>query len=242
MTILVLGATGATGTHLTRYLLGRGHHVRTIVRSAGKLASDFKNHTNLSVIEASVLELSDSELAKTVSDCSAIASCLGHNMSFRGVYGHPRRLVTDVVKRMSAAVKSVGPSAPVKYVLMNTAGNSNRDLNEPISFAQKCVIGALRTLLPPHVDNEEAADFLRTDIGPANHEIEWAVVRPDTLIDLDETSAYELHPSPTRSAIFNAGQTSRINVGHFMGQLIEDEVLWSQWKGKMPVIYNSPAT
>ena len=48
---------------------------------------------------------------------------------------------------------------------MNTTGNRNRDLPEPISFAQKCVIGLLRLLLPPHVDNEKAADFLRTEIA-----------------------------------------------------------------------------
>jgi hypothetical protein len=68
--------------------------------------------------------------------------------------------------------------------------------------------------------------------------IEWAVVRPDTLIDEDEVTEYELHPSPTRSAIFNPGKTSRINVGHFMADLIADSDIWTQWKGKMPVIYN----
>ena len=239
MTILVLGATGATGTHLTRYLLDRGHVVKTVARSAKKISSDLADHPNLNVIEASVLDLSDSELEVIVADCTAVASCLGHTMSFSGVYGHPRRLVTDAAKRICAAVSSNRPSVPIKYVLMNTTGNSNRDVDEPISFAQRCVIGALRLMLPPHVDNEKAADFFRTEIGPESRDIAWTVVRPDTLVDHDETSAYELHPSPTRSAIFDAGKTSRINVGHFMGQLIEGEELWFKWKGKMPVIYNS---
>ena len=52
---------------------------------------------------------------------------------------------------------------------MNTTGNRNRDLNEPISLAQKCVIGLLRLLLPPHADNEDAADYLRTKIGQNDH-------------------------------------------------------------------------
>jgi hypothetical protein len=43
---------------------------------------------------------------------------------------------------------------------MNTTGNRNRDLNEPISLRQKCVIVVLRLLLPSHVDNEKAADYL----------------------------------------------------------------------------------
>jgi len=66
-----------------------------------------------------------------------------------------------------------------KFVLMNTTGNRNRDLDERISFAQKCVIGLLRILLPPHVDNEKAADYLRTQIGQNNTAVEWVAVRPD---------------------------------------------------------------
>ena len=120
---------------------------------------------------------------------------------------------------------------------MNTTGNRNRDVNEPISFAQKCVIVLLRLLLPPHVDNEKAADFLRTKIVK-NESIEWVAVRPDNLINEDAVSDYEIHPSPIRSAIFDAGKTSRINVGHFMATLISDTELWNKWKGQMPVMYN----
>jgi hypothetical protein len=121
---------------------------------------------------------------------------------------------------------------------MNTAGNSNRDLHEPISFGQRCVIGLLRMLLPPHVDNEKAADYLRTHVVQNNGGIEWAAVRPDNLINEDGVTAYAVHPSPTRSAIFDAGITSRINVGHFMADLITDDDTWNRWKGQMPVIYN----
>jgi hypothetical protein len=49
---------------------------------------------------------------------------------------------------------------------------------------------------------------------------------------------YSLHKSPIRSAIFNPGETSRINVGDFMARLILDPYLWSNWQGQMPVIYN----
>jgi hypothetical protein len=121
---------------------------------------------------------------------------------------------------------------------MNTTGNRNRDVNEPISFAQKLVIGLLRLLLPPHVDNEKAADYLRTQIGQNNKLIDWVAVRPDGLINDDKVSDYEIYPSPIRSAIFNSGKTSRINVGHFMTDLLSNNNLWNTWKGQMPVIYN----
>ena len=168
--------------------------------------------------------------------------CLGHNMSFKGMYGHPRRLVTDATRRLCGAIKANKPKEPVKFVLMNTAGNSNRDLHEEISVAQKCVVGLLRLLLPPHADNEKAADYLRTQVGQDDGAIEWAVVRPDNLIDESEITEYEVHPSPTRSAIFGAGLTSRINVGTFMADLITVDDTWNKWKGKMPVIYNKASS
>jgi hypothetical protein len=88
------------------------------------------------------------------------------------------------------------------------------------------------------VDNERAADYLRTSIGQNDGAIEWVAVRPDTLINEAEVTAYEMHPSPTRSAVFDAGSISRINVADFMARLITEDDLWNRWKGQMPVIYN----
>ncbi len=86
---------------------------------------------------------------------------------------------------------------------------------------------------------KKAADYLRLFNGYTNPNIEWVVVRPDTLINEEFTSKYSLHASPIRSAIFNPGKTSRINVGHFMARLIVNDELWNKWKGQMPVIYNN---
>ena len=138
----------------------------------------------------------------------SVVSCLGHNLSFKGLFGPPRRLVTDVTRRLCRAVNANKPTGKVKFILMNTTGNRNRDLDEKISFGQKRVIGLLRLLLPPHADNENAADYLRARIGQNDESIEWAVVRPDTLTDEDAISAFEVHASPIRSAIFDAGTTS----------------------------------
>ncbi|MFT4579495.1 MAG: hypothetical protein ACI9UO_002337 [Nitrospinales bacterium] len=238
MTTLVVGASGATGRLLVEQLLERGQEVRIIVRSAESLPDAIKNHAKLSVVQASILNLSDAELAQHVSGCNALASCLGHNLSFKGIFGSPRRLVTDATRRLCDIVKVNKSKIPVKFVLMNTTGNSNRDLNEHISFKQKCVIGLLRLILPPHLDNENAADYLRTQFDQNDGTIEWAVVRPDGLIDETEVTEFTVHPSPTRSAIFDAGKTSRINVGCFMADLICNDDTWSEWKSKMPVIYN----
>jgi len=238
MKILVVGATGATGHLLVEQLLNRGHHVRAVVRDSAKLPDELRCNEQLSIVEASLLDLSDAELARTVEGCRAVASCLGHNMSWKGIYGQPRRLVTDAIRRLCKAVKANQRATLTRFVLMNTAGNSNRDVWEPTSFGQQLVIGLLRLLLPPHVDNEQAADYLRTEIGQTDETIEWTVVRPDNLTDEDSVTEYSIYPSPIRSAIFDPGTTSRINVAHFMADLVTDDDIWRMWKGKMPVIYN----
>ncbi len=241
MKTLVLGASGATGKHLVEQLLEAGHEVKIVVRSPEKLPKHWKDNTNLEIVSASILDLSDEQMKKLVAGCQAVGSCLGHNLSFKGVYGQPRKLVTDAARRVCEAIKATNPEGSVRFVLMNTTGNRNRDIKEPISFAQRCVVGILRVLLPPHVDNEKAADYLRTKIGQNDDKIEWVAVRPDGLINEDKVTDYTTHPSPTRNPIFNAGKTSRINVGHFMAQLMTTNDLWKTWKGQMPVIYNKTA-
>ena len=239
MTTLIVGASGATGRLVVKELLDCGESVRIIIRANSNLSEPvIKNHKNLSIIQASILELTDTEIAQLVKECSAVASCLGHNMSLKGIYGHPRRLVLDATRRLCKAIRANHPEKIVKYVLMNTTGNSNRDIPEITSLRHKCVIWLLRLVLPPHVDNENAADFLRTEIGQDDSEIEWAAVRPDSLIDEREMTDYEEHASPIRDAIFDAGSTSRINVAHFMAKLITDHGKWNTWRGQMPVIYN----
>jgi nucleoside-diphosphate-sugar epimerase len=239
MNILVVGASGATGKLLVNHLLASGQKVKIIVRSTLNLPASWKNNSQLTVINTNITELSVEKMSEIIADCQSVASCLGHNLTWKGVFGKPRRLVAETVELLCEAIIKNTSLRPIKFVLMNTAGNSNRDLDEPVSVGQKIVIGLLRLLLPPHPDNENAADYLRKQIGKCNEHIEWVVVRPDNLINEENVSDYSLHKSPTRSAIFNPGKTSRINVGDFMARLLTNDNLWSEWKGQMPVIYNA---
>jgi nucleoside-diphosphate-sugar epimerase len=238
MTVLVVGASGATGRHVVSHLAGRGNSIRVIVRNPETFREQCRNNPLVSIIHAGILDMSAQELAECTKNIDAVVSCLGHTISLKGLFGKPHLLVTDAVKRLCAAVEGHKPQKPVRFVLMSTTANRNNDLQEKRSFAEKCVFFLLRALLPPQRDNENAAEYLRSDIGKENPFIEWAAVRPDTLINETEVSDYEIHNSPVRSPVFNAGQTSRINTGHFIAALMTDEALWNAWKGKMPVIYN----
>lgn len=237
MNILVVGASGATGRLLVEQLLDRGHNAKAIVRSSASLPEPLRNHDRMTVIQASLLNLDDTALAEHVQGCDAIASCLGHNINFKGIWGEPRRLVTDATRRLCEAIRANQAQKQIKFVLMNTVGNRNRDRNEAISLAQRSAIGLMRLLLPPVSDNEQAAEYLRTQVGQHDPLIEWAAVRPDSLFDAAAVSEYEIHPSPIHS-LFKPGKTSRINVGHFMAELITNDACWQRWQGQMPVIYN----
>jgi len=238
MKTLVVGASGATGKHLVQQLLNMGQKVKVLVRSPENAPEFFKSNKDITIIKASISDMTEEEMAEHIKDCSAVASCLGHNLTFKGIFGKPRKLVRDAVRLMCRAIKINHPKDPVRVVLMNTTGNRNRDLNENVSFGEKLVFGLISLLLPPQSDNEAAADFLRVDVGQQGSEIEWVVVRPDSLIDEDEISNYNAYASPIRSAIFDPGKTSRINVGNFMARLMVENDLWQKWKGQMPVVYN----
>ncbi len=239
MTTLVVGASGATGKLLVEQLLLAGQKVKVIVRLTSNIPDSWSHDDKVTIIRKDISQISVQEMANYISDCKAVASCLGHNLTWKGIYRKPQKLVTGTVRLLCEAILKNRPEKRVKFVLMNTAGNRNRDLNEPISFGQKMVIGLLRLILPPHPDNEKAADYLRVNIGQKNPYIEWVAVRPDSLINEEKITEYSLHRSPTRSALFNPGKTSRINVGYFMARLITDDEIWNTWKGQMPVIYNN---
>ena len=235
---LVVGASGATGQLLVAELLNRGVDVIAIVRSSSSQKHKFGLYSNYHEVSGSISEMTEAELIPLVDQCDFVFSCLGHNLTWKGVFGQPRRLVTDSIRKLSRIIESLQFNKKVKIVLMNTTGNSNRDYPEIPPLSQRIVVLILRVLLPPHADNEQAADFLRTQIGQNHPSIKWVAVRPDGLTNHTNVTDYSIHPSPTRNAIFDAGSTSRINVANFMVNLATDLDLWGEWKGKMPVIYN----
>lgn len=239
MSVLVVGATGATGRLLVEQLLDQEETVKAIVRSTKSLPERLVSNDRLLITQASLLEMTDAELEAHVQGCHAVASCLGHNLSVKGLFGHPRRLVTDSVKRLCKAIEKTNPAKPLKFVLMNTTGNQNKKAGEKVSLRHSIVVGLLRCLLPPHADNEDAAAYLQSTYTASGSFIEWVAVRPDGLINEESITPYDVFVSPIRDPIFDSGKTSRINVAGFMAKLLVDDDVWKKWQGQMPVIYNA---
>ena len=237
MTALVVGATGKTGRLLVEQLLGKNYEVRVIVRSPHKLPTEVLENPNTTVIEASLLDLTDDEMMEHVKDCDPVVSCLGHVVNFKGMYGRPRNLCTDAARRLCSAIETNRPHKPTKFILMNTVGVQNPDIREKRTWFERGLLTLLRHTLPPQRDNETAAAYLRDTVGKENKYIEWCSVRPDSLVDA-EVSPYDIEESPL-TGIFSGRPTSRSNVAQFMIELIANTALWSEWMFRMPVIMNS---
>ncbi len=233
MSVLILWASGATWKHVVQQLLNTWKEVKAMVRSTSKIPDWWGKNSKLAIITASISEMDEDEMVNLLIDCEAVVSCLGHNLTFTGMFLHPRKLVTDAMKLVYLAREKMSWENQIKIILMNTVANTNRWINETISTKQKVVIRLLRTFFPLHLDNEQAADYLR--LNPYKN---WVAVRPDALINEDKVTEYIAYESPIRSGIFDPGKTSRINVWNFMMRLILEEDLWNKWKWKMPVLYN----
>ncbi len=236
--VLLVGGTGRTGSRVLGQLLERGVPVCAIVRSSDRLPPGVAGNPLLSIVEADLLSLSSDYLRGLVSGCEAVISCLGHTLSVTGLYGSPRRLVTQAVMSLCGAAEATDRESPLKLILMSSVSvNRPSGTDARRSAVEMGFLWVVRRVLPPARDNQRAADFLAREIGADHPSIEWVVIRPDTLLE-GYVSDYELSEGLVRS-IFRPGETNMSNVAHFMCQLATDAPAWQRWKATMPVIMNA---
>lgn len=239
MKVLILGASGATGKQVVRQMIKRQVKTRVLIRPHSVLPEDVSSSPLVEVVRGSISDFSHEEMKKVIEGCEAVVSCLGHNFTFKGIFGGPHYFVFDTVKKINETLKTT-ESSQVKMILMSTSGYTNKSIGEKNTLGERVVLFLVKLLLPPHRDNMKASDYLIYEIGRDSNR-EWVVVRPDTLVDHDQESPYELTESPVRSPLFDAGKSSRINVAHFMAELLTDDVLWRQWCFSLPLLYNNEA-
>lgn len=240
-TALLVGGTGRTGRRVLEQLLSSGISVRVIVRSARRLRAGAAEHPNLMVVEADLLSLDDEALQRHLRGCDAVLSCLGHVLSFRGVFFPPRDLVTRATMRLCRGIEALQPARPVKVILMSSVSvHHPGGLDTRRGLLEKAFVWMLRGVLPPARDNQRAADFLYGDIGTNNPFVEWVAVRPDTLREGD-VSEYRVHEGLV-SSLFAPDDTNMQNVAYVMNELLANPKTWDDWKGKLPVIVNATAS
>jgi len=232
MKVLVLGASGATGRLVVSQLVERKIEVRALVRTSAKVPDSLRSQAFVELVTGSIDDFDQAQIHALLKDCDAAICCLGHTITFKGMFGSPRKLVTHAVQRITDQMQ-----ASQKFILMSTTAYTDGSRGEKNSRGESIVFSLLKVLLPPHRDNMLAADHLVYRIGETQA-FSWVAVRPDSLIDEAHVTAYELCEQKKRSPLFNPGKASRINVAHFMAELVQDGRVWERWKGRMPVLYN----
>jgi len=235
MKVLVLGASGATGKLVVQQLVKKNIKVRLVARESVIIPSQISEDESIEIIRGNINDFKIAKIINLVKGCDSVICCLGHNISFKGILGPPHKLVYNTVVKIIEALQLQNPSP--KFILMSTTAYTNKKIGEVNTFGEKLVFSLLYVLLPPHKDNMLSANLLVYKLN-SKTKIEWVAVRPDSLFDEENESEYEIHNNTIRSPIFNAGKTSRINVSHFMVELVTNNKLWNEWKHKTPVIYN----
>ena len=166
-------------------------------------------------------------------------SCLGHNLSFKGIFRPPRYLCVDTVQRVCEAAQEMQPPSPLKLIVVSTEGVDKLDGTDPKrGLAERTLLGLLWLLLPPHADNMAVVKYLhRNVVSSKNPSVEFVGVRPSDLID-GEPCDFTLHKT-LQNGIFNAGRTTRANVGEYMADLATKPAIWQQWRNTFPQILNA---
>mmetsp|Transcript_27431 Transcript_27431/g.82336 ORF Transcript_27431/g.82336 Transcript_27431/m.82336 type:complete len:240 (+) Transcript_27431:170-889(+) len=231
--VLVLGATGGCGSQALAQLLERGVPCTAIVRKAGSVPPCAG--LDLVVNPGGALAMTDAELSGHLAGATHVVSCLGHNITLRGVFGAPRYLCADSVRKVSALA-----TKPLKLVVVSTvAVDPPGERDPPRGLLERCVLGLCWLLLPPHRDNLAVVDALAVDAA-ANPLVDYVAPRPGDMLDGPATE-FSVSEHRTTGALDSTCQTTRANVGVFMADLVTDGACWQKWKNTFPLIRDAPA-
>ncbi|KAJ3414700.1 hypothetical protein HDV05_006137 [Chytridiales sp. JEL 0842] len=236
---LIVGGTGNVGLQVVRQLLERGASVKAIARSP--FPEPLASNPNLTIVNASLLDLPESELAAHVKDMDAVICTLGHRMNYGripalGVWMPPYRLVLTASERLCNAIESLKPAKPVKFIQLNTVGVANPDGsdNHVRKTAEATFLWFMSGTVPPYSDSWLSLDYLHKR-GKSSKYVEWCAVRPDSFVMDGGVSEY-LVQATLFNSIFDTKHTRIANIGHFITDLVTKQSVWDQWRWCMPVI------
>ena len=145
---------------------------------------------------------------------------------------------------MCESIRSLAPAEPIKFIVVSTEGVDRPDgADPPRGCLERLVLWLLTKLLPPHVDNMAVVAYLHEHVsGGRNPHVAFCAVRPSDLKDggaMGGASDFTLHAT-LQNGLFNAGSTSRANVGEMMADLVTRPDVWDEWKNSYPHILDVP--
>lgn len=198
MEITLFGASGKTGKVLIQQALELGYKVKGYVRRKESIQL---THENLQIIEGQLHDLDS--IKKAISGSDICISTLGC-----GSLSKRNPEVCKGIENIVAAMKSEGTKKMI-YMSSLGAGESKKYMPQPVRFLICDLV--LRVPLADHNQNET---FIR------NSGIEYTLVRPGGLTDVDITGIYKA--SDEFVTIKGKAQISRANVAHFILKEVKD--------------------
>lgn len=243
MQILILGATGRTGTQVVLEALQRGHSVTALVRTASALDNLTANlpaaqKSNLTIVKGSPLSAADVtnavRTASSAPDSSqlAVVSALNPRRTSENPWAAPHptdsppRMMADSVANVLSALAETPAAgkkqAKVVYVSAIGVGRSGPSAH----WLLRTMISHSNVKLT--YDDHDAAE---EELRGAGDGVKWVVVRPGRLTEGDDKKKAKVWPAEKGMV----GMTASISRGA-VARFSLDAAEGSEWDGKGPII------
>ena len=162
--LLILGANGATGRHVVRQALARGHRVAAIIRHPEAFPIQ---HDDLEVVAGDATDAT--VIDRAVAGADAVIGVIGAPFTWKpvDVYSRSARLLVDAMARGAAA----------RLIVVTSAGV--HEAHQRRGVAQKAAFALTRRTLGRTVYD----DMVRMEALVSDSDLDWTIVRPPGLTD-----------------------------------------------------------
>lgn len=242
MQILILGATGRTGTQVVLEALQRGHNVTVLVRTPSaldELTSKLPDaqKANLTVVKGSPLSSADvtnaiSTAAPTPNSKLAVISALNSRRTSENPWAAPHptdsppRMMADsianVLSVLSKTTAGWADKPKVVYVSAIGVGKSSPNAH----WVLRTLIGHSNVKL-----TYEDHDAAEAELREAGEGVKWVVLRPGRLTEGDDKKQAKVWPAEKGMV----GMTASISRGA-VARFSLDAAEGNEWDGKDPII------
>lgn len=199
MNILVIGASSGIGRHTVDAALARGHAVRAMARSAGRLPP------GIAGLEPVAGDARDpAAVAGALTGIDAVVQTLGVGTG-RGTLMHEVRLFSEATAVLLSAMRAAGVMRLVAVTGFG-AGASSRALSLPERLGQRLLLGGA------YADKDRQERLIEAS------DRDWTIVRPTLLADYAGSGRYRVFAEPER---WHGGMIARSDVAAFIVDALE---------------------
>ncbi len=198
--ILLLGATGHTGSHILRQALDDGIWVRAFVRHPEKIPADLRDHPGLEIVEG---DFKDTHaVRKAVKGCSSIICAAGDAKTQR-----KEHIMSDLMHEVVDGMREHNVHRLV-YQAGAFSPAPGQDNPRMIKWFSRPVLGRLMGIHGMLEDNDEVITFLHDQAS----DIDWTVTRPGTLREKKPNGDVHASTSPGGTVSFEDAARFDLNL------------------------------